>query len=398
MPPPARPAAVRVGIVGGGIGGLTAAIALDGTGVEVDVYEATEAYRPAGAGILLASNALRALETLDLAEPVRTAGVVIDRLRVVDGAGRALRELDLTREARRLGQPYVYLYRPTLQRVLLDRLGEKRVRHGRTCVGVDGLASGGPTIRFDDGEGASHDVVVGADGLRSAVRGSGWSVTPRELGTVTYRGVAEKLPDLDRETHQVWGRGTRAGVAPLDGGRTHWFVTANEPTPNLDGTALREWLADRVDRFPTRHRRAVADTPPESVLATTLADVPPLDTWRRGRAVLLGDAAHAPLPYLGQGAAQAIADAVVLGRELGAAANGENPVRGGGTGRVERALASYERIRRAPANRVVWLSRVSGQLAQSNRWLVTGVQNGALRWVPRTLLWLPRRWLASGPT
>lgn len=400
MPPSGDAPTVRVGIVGGGIGGLATAIALDRHGLEADVYEAAAAYEPAGAGLLLATNALRSLDRLGLAEAVRAAGAVVDRLRLFDGRGRPLRTLDLRREARRYGQPYCYLHRAALQRHLLDRLGDDRVQQGRTCASVAfGDARGEPTVRFEDGTEVGHDVVLGADGLRSAVRASGWSARPRELGTVAYRGVADGVPEaLERETWQVWGRGTRAGVAPLDDDRTYWFVTANGPAIEPGSpSARREVLLERVAAYPEPFQVALSATTPEAILATPLAELPPLGTWHRGRVALLGDAAHAPLPYLGQGAAQALADAVILGRELGAMATGDGRTAGADHRAAKAALEAYERQRRPRADRVVRSSRLSGRLAQAEGRLATAALNGVVHRAPRPLLWLPRYWLARGP-
>lgn len=388
---------VQVGIVGGGIGGLAAAIALDQREIEVIVYESAGSYEAAGAGILLAPGALLGLECLGLAGDVRDAGIALNRLRVFDGNGNRLRDLDLGRETKEIGQPYVYLHRATLQQLLLDRFGAHRVQLNRTCESVQpGSRRSGAVVQFKDGFEQVHDVVIGADGIDSTVRTSLWSTARRELGTLTYRGVADRSPEeLEAETWQVWAPGTRIGVAPLDGDRTYWFTTMNEPVDSVESEADRKsMLVEHVSQHPAVFERAVEATDASDMLVTSLADLPPLETWHRGRVALLGDAAHAALPYLGQGATQAIGDGLELAKAL-TEAGADHPSTDRPTGEViDRALQAYERGRRPRVDRVVRLSRLAGRFAQTESRPASRARNSAIQWAPAALLWYPRRWLA----
>lgn len=374
---------VDVHVIGAGIGGLTAAVGLCQRGLAPAVHEAAAELRPVGGGIVLGSNALAALERLDLATPVRRAGTVLDRLRIVDPAGRPIRRHDFEAERAAVGQPYVYLHRAALQRLLVDRLPADRLHLGETCTSVEpGPNDARPIVRFAADHSVEADAVIGADGIDSVVRSALVEQDARrETGTIAYRGVVD-VPGPDSETVQVWGSGTRVGVAPLGDDRTYWFAThdgrvAASSEPAAVVTALRR----RYRAYPAPIPRLLARTDPSSIVATPLSDVAPLSRWHGGGVALLGDAAHAPLPYLGQGAGQAIEDAVALSRRLPNAS-------------VPAALAAYERTRKSRAERITRLSRLWWRAAQLETPLAE-VRNALVRRGPAVVARRQQRWLAT---
>jgi 2-polyprenyl-6-methoxyphenol hydroxylase-like FAD-dependent oxidoreductase len=347
-------------VVGAGPGGLAAGLALGRAGFEVEVWERAPALRTAGAGLTLQGNAMRMLDALGVAEAVRAAGAELTSGAIVDDAGAVVNRLPLGRFAALWGQPGVGIHRGTLARILSEALGPERVRFGRTVTGLSGGC-----LLTDDGVRHEADLVVGADGIHSVVRTSLFGPRPlRYAGYTCWRGVAHR--QLRPGTlEERWGPGLRLGTVPIGGDRVYWFAVADAPPEGVDPEDRMAALRARFAVFEEAHDLFEA-TPADTVIRNDIVDFAPLDRWSEGRVTLLGDAAHAMTPNLGQGACQAIEDAVVLAASLEAHGLEEGP-------RV------YEAKRRPRANALVHRSRRFGAMAQlRSGWLRT-LRNVALR-------------------
>lgn len=373
---------MEIHIIGGGIGGLAAAVGLLDNGIEPTVHEAASELRPAGAGISLGANAVAALDELGLAADVCRCGAEINHLKVVDSDDHTLRRVELSSDIEGAQYPAVYMHRADLQEILLEAIPSERLRLGNACTNVDAgsLEAGSPsvnsaTIRLAEGPSIDADLVIGADGIGSTVRHCILDADPRrETGTVTYRGVVEQKSPLTDHTLQIWGQGTRVGVAPLGDGRSYWFATADEHLAASDRPVhVLARLRDRYQEYPSPVPELIEMTTPDALIVTELADIGPLPRWYAGRSVLLGDAAHAPLPYLGQGAGQALEDAVALTRLLTSNRSPDIPETAASTEdgsscpvseTILPALESYERIRKPRAEWITRLSRLWWRLAQ----------------------------------
>jgi 2-polyprenyl-6-methoxyphenol hydroxylase-like FAD-dependent oxidoreductase len=353
-------------VVGGGIGGLAAAIALRRRGWRVEVLERAGEFTEIGAGISLWPNALRALDALGLADAVRALGAVEVAGGLRDRRGRWLSRTDNAELVRRFGHPLVVLHRAELLRVLARALPADALRPGSevTAVRDAGDPSRGPVVEHRGGESAA-DLVVGADGLRSAVRRALWpdAAGPRYAGYTGWRMVTEPLAEPPAEGAATWGRGARFGYTALPGGRMYCFATASLPAGGGTGAGASEHaeLLRRFGAWPDPVPALLAAVPADAVLRHDLYELPPLPSFVRGRVALLGDAAHAMTPNLGQGACQALEDAVTLAHCLDA------------TPDVAAALRSYDRLRR-PRTRAV--ARRSARLGAI----------GQLGWPPAVLL------------
>lgn len=355
-PPPPRTAAV----VGAGIGGLAAAVALGRAGWSVTVHERAAAPDAPGAGLVLWPNAVHALDALGLGDAVRGRAAVL--------AGSALRRADGRWLARtgdaltaRHGAPLLGLTRAHLHAVLTEAVGPDVVRHGSEVLDPAALA-------------ARHALVVGADGLRSRVRGALWPglADPPYAGYTAWRAVVRAdVPTT--AVSETWGLRERFGVVPVGDGLVYLFATATVGpgghAPDRAGELAE--LRRRFDRWHAPIPALLDALDPDAVLrhdVHALRHVPaPL---HRGTAVLLGDAAHAMEPNLGQGACLALEDAVVLTHLLA----DDVP--------VEQALARYSAARRP---RAVTLSRLSarlGRVTQGGGRVRAAVRDAAVRLTP----------------
>ncbi|MFE0132609.1 FAD-dependent monooxygenase [Streptomyces sp. NPDC059037] len=313
----------RMIIVGGGIGGLAAAVAVARRGHHAVVLERSADFAEIGAGIQLAPNGLHALDRLGLGEAVRDCAVHIDELRFMDGvSGEHVTSMPLTGEyRRRFGSPYVVVHRGELYRLLLDACRRSGAVELRAASQVTGYRQddASATALLADGTGVTGDAVIGADGIRSAIRGQlVGDGEPRVVGITVYRTVVpmERVPEELRWNAVTWwagpGRhfvhyaiagGRYLNLAPsIENGVTEAFAGVPVAAPEVHSAFAG--LGDTA-------RRLLALG--EDWKSWSLVDRDPVDRWTDGRVALLGDAAHPMLHYAAQGACQALEDAVLLG-------------------------------------------------------------------------------------
>ena len=339
----------RAVIVGGGIGGLATAISLRRAGWEVEVLERAPALAEVGAGIALWANGLQALDRLGVGERVRAAARRHDGGAIRNAAGdtlMVLSEPDTSAADEWLGG---MIHRADLLAALADAAGA--VRTGAEVVGV--APSGDAVVTtLADGSTVESDVAVGADGIRSAVRRSILGDVPlRYAGYTVWRWVAD-FPSERLLAGETWGPGARFGQAALADGRAYVYATCDAPPGQHGAQGELPLLRERFASWHAPIPDLVNAAAEAEILRNDCFDIRPLRAWGRGRVTLVGDAAHAMTPNLGQGANQALEDAVVLGRCL---ARERDP---------ERALRGYEAERRPRAARFQRRSWSAGALGQ----------------------------------
>ncbi|WP_165865599.1 FAD-dependent monooxygenase [Vallicoccus soli] len=341
---------LRVAVAGGGLAGLCTAAALAADGAEVVVHERARRLEEVGAGIQLSPNATRHLRALGLGRHLRADRVGLPH-------GREVRRWDDGTVVQRTalgaacagayGAPYLTLLRPDLQAALLALAGPRLVRTGSRVARVEESADGVGLV-LEDGSLHEADVVVGADGIGSAVRAGLYADAPRPSGQLAHRGVVPVGalgPGPWAERAVVWLAHDRHLVHyPVDGGRRVAWVATVPEGDGLDGYAAWD---PRVRALLAAGRREAA-----AVAARPLQDRRPRRRWSTARCTLAGDAAHAMLPFLAQGANQAVEDAAALAACL----------RDAGPGGTATALAAYERRRAGRAARVVRASRAAARL------------------------------------
>ena len=319
---------MKVAVVGGGIGGLTAALALLDAGCDVQVYERASALGEIGAGVQISPNAARVLHRLGLAEDLARTGVrplAWHQRRWDDGRTLLKTPLAEPLEAA-FGFPHYQMHRADLLAALASRMPVERVHLGHRLTGFEDRGDR-VALHFAHGARADADVLVGADGIHSLVRRRLFGAErPRFTGCVAYRGLvpAERLRGLGLEvTAQVWmGPGKHFVHYFVSGRRLVNFVAVVEQ----DTWARESWtdrgeVADALAAFAGWHpqvREIIGAV--DETFVWALFDRTPLERWSVGRVTLLGDACHAMLPFMAQGAAQAIEDGATLAACLGGAA------------------------------------------------------------------------------
>ncbi len=313
-PPQSRPP--RAVVVGGNFGGLAAAIALQRCGIEAKVYE-----RAPDMGVLQGAkgamhqypNSAKACRVLGAADRVLDRGVVWHHWESWTASGKMLGRWNLDELERMMGEPTIMIDRRDLHQALLETLSEldpDAVRTGMRCVGFEQDAEG-VTARFEGAEDVRADMLVGADGLKSAIRAQIHG--PGELrptSGVNIRGdTTLGEPAMPVGTSRIyWGRGVQLGLNQITEGRVAWFLRTVRAKQQTDLAAA----ASLVRGWAAPVEQVLDETEPESVATFELFDRAPLTSWGEGRVTLLGDAAHAMLNTLSQGAAMALEDAAVL--------------------------------------------------------------------------------------
>ncbi|WP_120003587.1 FAD-dependent monooxygenase [Nesterenkonia muleiensis] len=362
---------MRIAVIGAGIGGLTAAVGLQADGHEITVFEQRPEPSPDGAGLTLFGNAFEALDLLGLGDTVRA---------VSSGAIASMRPGQrhpsgswLITVPQRAIASMRSAHRVDLHRALTEHLRAGALHTGQTALVA---ADGSPSVTVGDRT-EDFDLVVSADGIRSRNRVAlGLDTGLRYAGYTAWRGVTSRPVDIQGEAGETWGRGQLFGIVPLPDGRVYWFGTLSTSA----GAAFSDEHEAVQRQFAGWHdpiRECISATRPEAVMRHDVYDLAkPLTSFTRGRTVLLGDAAHAMTPNLGQGAGQGIEDAATLTLLLRNASRSD----------CDSILARYSGLRRKRTRTVLQRSRMAGRVAQAANPLTVGLRNTALRLTPGSLM------------
>jgi FAD-dependent urate hydroxylase len=310
---------LKVVIIGAGIGGLTTAIALEQAGFDVEIYDRVRELRPVGAGISLWSNGVKVLNALGLGQQMATIGGQMNTMQYRTKTGELLNDIDLLPLIEFVGQRPYPVARADLQAMLLNAL-QAKVQLDHRCVAVEQGETGATAI-FENGHRATGDVVIAADGVRSLLRTYVLekTVEPAYGGYVNWNGLVSASDDLAPKNSWVIyvGDHQRASMMPVSGDRFYFFFDVPLPkgTP-AEPEHYKAVLSKHFAGWAEPVQRLIAAFDPNTVARPEIHDVGPIDRMVRGRVALLGDAAHATCPDLGQGGCQAMEDGLVLAQYL----------------------------------------------------------------------------------
>jgi 2-polyprenyl-6-methoxyphenol hydroxylase-like FAD-dependent oxidoreductase len=350
----------QIAIIGGGIGGLTAALAFRQFGFQAEVFEQAPALLDVGAAIAIWPNAMRVLECLQLSEKIFEKGGVMEKIEWRDRDGFLINRVSIAKTA-------VALHRADLQSTLLHSLPEDSIHLNEAFTNYK-QQDDKVIATFANGNSVATDFLIGADGIHSDVRlqfiNDG---EPVYRGYTVWRGISPDAPSqLPPATAiELHGRGKRFGIGPVGLGRLGWWATANAVDTDDLMSLFAGWYRPVLE--------LIEATPKRSILKTRAMDREPISNWGSGRMTLLGDAIHPTTPNLGQGGCLAMEDAFVLARcfeKFGA---------------VEGALRRYERLRYRRTAAVTKYSRYYGAAGQWENVWARGLRKTALTLVPEAV-------------
>lgn len=374
----------RVMIIGGGIGGLTAANALKSSDVDTVVYERAKDVRhiQTGGGLHLWSNAMKAMARIGLADQVRAVGAPLLRQQFFTWRGRMLGDWPVEQLGQEMGAPSVILHRADLHRVLMAGLPEGIVQFGRKATGFEQDTTG-VTAHFADGTQERGDVLIGADGLQSTIRGEILGAAPpRYAGFNIWQGMTDfQDPSFPEGVLRLLlGPGSGFFFHHVGPNRLFWVATQGMPENGSNGqTDAKTLLLDRHKGWMAPTEAIIQATETSEIRHAPMYDRKPAKQWGTGRVTLLGDAAHAMTFNAGQGACQGIEDGVVLAECVRDSAD------------LVSALRAYEARRIPRTTSLVNQSHFFGRLSSFGNPVFCAARDEVMKVLLNTMIWRTQR-------
>lgn len=360
---------MKVAIIGGGIGGLTTALALLKNNLDVTIYESATEIKPVGAGIIMANNAMQVFDKLGIRQKIEKAGHKISTITITDPQLKTLSDVQLDTFERKYGVYNTAIHRADLQMILAEEIGFENIKLSKRLSKIE--QGNGYQLTFEDGSFVNTDVVIGADGIKSVVRQQVFNIGKlRSSKQKCWRGVSEFdwTAKYNHQAVEAWGKGKRFGFVRINDQKVYWYAVVNEnlvKNPNH----LAELFADFNPEVP----RMISETPKEKIFVNDIIDLEPIYQWQKDRVCLIGDAAHATTPNMGQGACQAIEDAYVIGKLFG---EGKN---------VDEVFKQYEELRMKKAHYIVNTSSTIGKVSHYENSLAAWLRNTLLKATPSSI-------------
>lgn len=355
-------------IIGAGIGGLTLALALKQAGLPFTVYESAPEINPVGAGIVMANNAMQIFEKLGIKEKIENAGCKISSLKITNEQLQPILKVDLNTFEKQYGVYNVAIHRADLQRILAEAVGFHNILLSKRLKNLKKNKE--YSLEFEDGTIAVCDILLGADGIHSQVRKQLFKEsTIRDSGQRCWRGVLNIDSDIKitDETFEAWGKGKRFGASKINETQIYWFAVINEPL--IKNNNVREFFRE----FHPDIQQIISKTRESDIVYNSILDLKPFSPWQHETVCLLGDAAHATTPNMGQGACQAVEDAYVIGELL----------KQGKT--FPETLALYEKLRIKKAHDIVKTSWILGQIGHFENAFAVGFRNFFFKNFPKSI-------------
>ncbi|MFN0200748.1 MAG: FAD-dependent monooxygenase [Bacteroidia bacterium] len=363
-----------VTIIGGGIAGLTTAIALQKIGINCAIFEASPQPRALGAGIMLAANAMQAFQRIGIAEKAMQKGQLLSALAIKTHTGKIISTTETQFLTEKYGAHNFAIHRADLHTLLLECIENPQIHTNKRAISFTQTEKS-VIVHFQDGTSHETNYVIVADGIHSALRRQILPESkPRYAGYTCWRAVVD-IPTLKlKEGSETWGREGRFGIVPLKNNQIYWFACINAPQ---NSEKMKNYkVADLQAVFKAFHQpipEILAHTKEADLIWNDIIDLKPIQNYAFGRVLLIGDAAHATTPNMGQGACQAIEDAILLANQLKI------------TNNMSEAFQLFSQKRQKRTHYIVNTSWTLGKIAQLENPILISFRNFFLSKVPNSV-------------
>jgi 2-polyprenyl-6-methoxyphenol hydroxylase-like FAD-dependent oxidoreductase len=358
-----------VNIIGAGIGGLTTALTLKQKGLNVNIFESSAEIKSVGAGIILANNAMQVFQKLGIQDKIEQLGNKISYMKITDTQLNKISVVDLTEYEKKYGVHNIAIHRGELQKILANEIGYDNIKLSKRLSKIEKTELF--KLTFEDNSSIETKLVIGADGLKSVVRNQLFEKsTLRNANQICWRGICEvDLPQkYHNELNEAWGKGKRFGFVKISDKKVYWYALVNSKNVKANEVNLIEFFSE----FHIDILNIISATTKEQIIVSDIIDLKPIDKWQSENVCLIGDAAHATTPNLGQGACQAIEDAYVLGKLLDSGLA------------IENTFKEYENLRRKKAHTIVNTSWTVGKMAHIESSFGVWLRNLVMKNLPKS--------------
>ena len=356
-----------ISIIGAGIGGLTLGNILKQHHIDFKIYESASEIKPVGAGIMMAINAMQVFEKLGIKEKIENAGNKINSLYITNENLKVISKQNILAFEKKFGVCNVAIHRAELQKILTEQIPPEQLQLNHQLTKIEKQQNW--NLHFENGNSIQSDILFGADGIKSVVRNQIFKTGKiRSAHQKCWRGVlttslAEKY---NHEAFELWGKGKRFGFVKIAENTLYWYAVINENF--LDNTKK---IVDYYREFHCDILEIIENTPEESIFYSEISDLEPMQNWFQENVCLVGDAAHATTPNLGQGACQAIEDAYIIGKLLEKNQD------------FNSVFAEFQNIRKSKVNEIVATSRKIGEISHWKKG--TFLRNFAMKLIPESM-------------
>lgn len=361
--------AETVNIIGAGIGGLTTALTLKQKGLKVNIFESSAELKPVGAGIILANNAMQVFRKLGIQDKIEKVGNKISFMKITDDQLKPLSIANLSEYEQKYCVSNIAIHRCELQKILANEIGYDKIKLSKRLSKIEKADLF--KLTFEDNSTIESKLIIGADGIKSVVRNQLFEKSIlRNPNQICWRGICEiDLPQkYHNELNEAWGKGKRFGFVKISDKKVYWYALANSKKLEKIDVSLTEFFSE----FHSDILKIISATKKEQIIISNIFDLKPIDKWQSENVCLIGDAAHATTPNLGQGACQAIEDAYVLGKLLDSGLE------------IQNTFAEYENLRRKKAHTIVNTSWTVGKMAHIENSFGIWLRNFAMKNIPKS--------------
>ena len=359
-------------IIGAGIGGLTTALAFQKLGIPYNIYERASELTEVGAGIWLAPNALQVMDWLGLLEEISSAGSKVDSMTLSDNKMQTISYSSQDNSIQKYGFSTVAIHRAALQKLLFDQIPSEKIHLDHSFQSYEKQQNGSLQVSFENQEPIIASSIIGADGIHSSVRKLVFSESKtRYTGQTCWRGISnfELDKNFKNAAFEMWGDQVRFGFSSVSKTKVYWFAVAKDARNGKDNIAeLESKLEKTYASFHPLVQQIIDQTPIDQILRNDIIDLKPMPNWYYQNICLVGDAAHATTPNMGQGGAQAIEDAYHLAQTIESQQS------------VEAAFELFQKNRQAKVNTIVNRSWMVGKMAHWRYF--QGLRNMLMRSLP----------------